>query len=50
MMDHNVSNDLIDCQMNSKDVDDNDDDNWILNIDIFSYLKISLSFLIVTIN
>ena len=25
MMDHNVSNDLIDCQMNSKGDDDNDD-------------------------
>ena len=27
MMDHNVANDLIDSQLNSKDDDDNDDDD-----------------------
>ena len=27
MMDHNVSNDLIDSQLNSKDGDDDDDDS-----------------------
>ena len=37
MMDHNVSNDLIDSQLNSKDDDDNDIDDLILNVDMFSY-------------
>ena len=40
MMDHNVSNDLIDSQLISKDDNDNDDgddDDWILNIDMFFF-------------